>query len=61
MLNDRTIMGEGVIQIQKIIDYVKEAGFDGYNEVEIFSNHHWAEDQDIFLDKIVQAYSNYKY
>ena len=61
MLNDRTIMGEGVIQIQKIIDYVKEAGFDGYNEVEIFSNRHWAEDQDIFLDKIVQAYSNYKY
>ena len=61
MLNDRTIMGEGVIQIQKIIDYVKEAGFRGYNEVEIFSDRHWAEDQDIFLDRIVKSYLKYKY
>jgi sugar phosphate isomerase/epimerase len=61
MLNDRTIMGEGVIHIQKIIDYVREAGFRGYNEVEIFSDRHWAEDQDIFLDRIVEAYLKYKY
>ncbi len=61
MLNDRTIMGEGVIQIQEIIDLVKEAGFNGYNEVEIFSDQHWAEDQDVFLDRIVKAYLNYEY
>jgi sugar phosphate isomerase/epimerase len=54
-------MGKGVIQIQKIIDYVKEAGFEGYNEVEIFSDRHWAEDQDIFLDRIIKAYLNYNY
>jgi len=61
MLNDRTIMGEGVIQIQEIIDLVKEAGFNGYNEVEIFSDQHWAEDQGVFLDRIVKAYLNYEY
>ena len=61
LLNDRTIMGEGVIPIQEIIDSVKAAGFQGYNEVEIFSNQHWAEDQDHFLDKIVNAYLKYEY
>jgi sugar phosphate isomerase/epimerase len=61
LLNDRTIMGEGVIPIQEIIDFVKAAGFKGYNEVEIFSDQYWAEDQDQFLDKIVNAYLDYKY
>ena len=61
MLNDRTIMGEGVIQIQEMIKLVIEAGFNGYNEVEIFSDQHWLEDQDVFLDRIVKAYLNYEY
>lgn len=61
MLNDRTIMGEGIIQIQEMINLVKEAGFNGYNEVEIFSEQHWLEDQDAFLDRIVKAYLNYEY
>jgi sugar phosphate isomerase/epimerase len=60
LLNDRAIMGEGVIRIQEIINFVKEAGFNGYYEVEIFSNQHWAEDQDEFLDKIVNAYLDYE-
>ena len=61
LLNDRTIMGEGVIQIQEMINLVKNAGFKGYHEVEIFSDQHWAEDQDAFLDRIVKAYLNYEY
>jgi len=61
LLNDRTIMGKGVIPMQEIIDLVKAAGFQGYNEVEIFSHQHWAEDQDMFLDKIVNAYLKYEY
>jgi len=61
LLNDRTIMGEGIIQIQEMINLVKEAGFNGFNEVEIFSDQHWLEDQDAFLDRIVQAYLNYEY
>jgi len=60
LLNDRTIMGEGVIPIQEIINMVREAGFNGFNEVEIFSDEHWAEDQDDFLEKIIRAYMRYK-
>jgi len=61
MLNDRAIMGEGVIPLQEIINMVKEAGFKDFNEVEIFSNQYWSEDHDEFLDKIIQAYQKYNY
>jgi len=58
MLNDRGLMGEGCIPIQKIRGWVEEAGFQGFNEVEIFSDRHWASDQDAFLQKIVDSYRN---
>ncbi len=58
MLNDRGIMGEGCIPIAQIRQWVMEAGFDGYEEVEIFSTKYWAQDQSAFLDDIVQAYHN---
>ena len=56
MLNDRGLMGEGCIPIKKIRAWVEDAGFKGFNEVEIFSNVYWKEDQDIFLEKIIEAY-----
>jgi sugar phosphate isomerase/epimerase len=49
-------MGDGVIDIKKIRGWVEAAGFDGFNEVEIFSHKHWAEDQQEFLNKIKKAY-----
>jgi sugar phosphate isomerase/epimerase len=49
-------MGEGCIPINTIRGWVERAGFKGYNEVEIFSNRLWAEDQDKFLEKIIEAY-----
>ncbi|WP_439484072.1 sugar phosphate isomerase/epimerase family protein [Cyclobacterium plantarum] len=55
-LNDRGLMGEGCIDIPKIRGWAEEAGFSGYNEVEIFSDRHWAGDQKEFLDKIVESY-----
>ncbi|MEX2512187.1 MAG: sugar phosphate isomerase/epimerase family protein [Cyclobacteriaceae bacterium] len=55
-LNDRGLMGEGCINIQAIRGWAEEAGFTGFNEVEIFSDRHWASDQNEFLDKIVQSY-----
>ncbi|MDQ8188321.1 sugar phosphate isomerase/epimerase family protein [Pelagicoccus sp. SDUM812002] len=60
MLNDRGLMGEGVIDIPKIRNWVQEAGFDGYDEVEIFSNRYWAMDQDEYLEKIKQAFIDTK-
>ena len=56
MLNDRGLMGEGCIPIREIRGWVEEAGFVGYNEVEIFSDRYWAGDQEQFLEQIVAAY-----
>jgi len=56
MLNDRGLMGEGCIPINKIRGWVEEAGFTGFSEVEIFSNKFWKEDQSEFLKKIISAY-----
>lgn len=55
-LNDRGLMGEGCIPIKKIRGWVEKAGFNGFNEVEIFSDRLWAEDQNKFLSKIIDAY-----
>ena len=41
MLNDRGMMGDGVIDIPKIRGWVEAQGFDGYSEVEIFSATNW--------------------
>jgi len=58
LLNDRGLMGEGCINIKEIRGWVEEAGFNGFNEVEIFSNTYWKEDQTVFLKKITEAYLN---
>ena len=59
LLNDRGLMGEGCINIRQIRGWVEEAGFDGYNEVEIFSDRYWAMDQEQVLERIVEAYTNH--
>jgi sugar phosphate isomerase/epimerase len=56
MLLDRGLMGEGCIPVKKIRSWVEAAGFTGFNEVEIFSNAYWKEDQSEFLKKIIKAY-----
>lgn len=58
LLTDRALMGDGCIDIQRIRSEVEAAGFQGWNEVEIFSNEHWASDQADFLDQIVQRYES---
>jgi len=55
-LLDRGLMGEGCIPIKKIRGWVEETGFNGFNEVEIFSTSYWKEDQGEFLKKIIKAY-----
>ena len=41
LLNDRGMMGDGVIDIPRIRGWVEAAGFSGYSEVEIFSAQDW--------------------
>lgn len=60
MLNDRGIMGEGVIDIPRIREWMSQSGFAGSEEVEIFSNRYWAMDQDEYLSLIKRAYLDTK-
>lgn len=56
MLNDRALMGDGCIPLSQIRDWVYETGYSGWEEVEIFSNEHWAGDQGEFLNRIIDRY-----
>ena len=55
-LNDRGLMGDGCINVPEIRGWVEDAGFSGYNEVEIFSDKYWATDQGKYLERIKRAY-----
>ena len=41
VLNDRGMMGDGIIDLPYIRGLVEEAGYDGFVEVEIFSSENW--------------------
>lgn len=59
LLNDRGLMGEGCIPLKRIRRMVESAGFDGFDECEIFSHRRWAGDQDIYLKEITEAYRKF--
>ena len=56
LLFDRGLMGEGCIPIRQIRHWVEATGFNGFHEVEIFSDEYWAQDQQAFLHRIRQDY-----
>jgi sugar phosphate isomerase/epimerase len=56
ILEDRGLPGEGCIPVRTIRGWVESAGFDGFNEVEIFSRTRWAGDQARFLHDIQDSY-----
>jgi sugar phosphate isomerase/epimerase len=49
ILNDRGMMGDGVIDIRWVRRAVEAQGFAGYSEIEIFSNDWWAKPMDDVL------------
>jgi sugar phosphate isomerase/epimerase len=49
-------MGDGCIPVSKIASWVEATGFNGFYEVEIFSNKYWQQDQHLFLKQIIKAY-----
>lgn len=49
-------MGEGCVDIPLIRTWVEKTGFRGFVEVEIFSKHYWAMDQDVYLGMIKKAW-----
>lgn len=56
LLYDRGLMGEGCIPLRQIRSWVEAAGFDGFHEVEIFSDRYWTQNQHDFLQSIIKAY-----
>ena len=51
ILNDRGMMGDGVIDIKALRGAVEAQGFAGYSEIEIFSNGWW----DKPMDEVLQT------
>jgi sugar phosphate isomerase/epimerase len=49
ILNDRGMMGDGVIDIKSVRAVVEAQGFAGYSEIEIFSNDWWGKSMDEVL------------
>lgn len=41
LLNDRGMMGDGVVELKKIRGWIEAAGYAGFSEVEIFSTLDW--------------------
>jgi sugar phosphate isomerase/epimerase len=53
LLNDRGMMGDGVIEIRKARALMEACGYDGFAEVEIFSEHWWSRPGDEVLDTCI--------
>jgi sugar phosphate isomerase/epimerase len=59
LLNDRGMMGDGVIDIPRIRGWVEAQGFTGYSEVEIFSiGNWWQRPHDEVLDTCVARHKS---
>jgi sugar phosphate isomerase/epimerase len=56
LLNDRGMMGDGVIDIPRIRAAVEAQGFTGYAEVEIFSHRWWARPMDEVLRACIERH-----
>lgn len=55
ILLDRGLPGEGVNATPRIHRLVRDAGFTGLTEIEIFSRSYWSIDQHLFLKQIIAS------
>jgi sugar phosphate isomerase/epimerase len=53
LLNDRGMMGDGVIELRQMRGWMEAAGYAGHAEVEIFSDHWWSQPGEEVLDTCV--------
>ncbi len=56
ILNDRGMMGDGVIDIKSLRDAVEAEGFAGYSEIEIFSEGWWTRPMDEVLRTCIERH-----
>jgi len=59
MLNDRGMMGDGVIEIRRIRSLMEAAGYRGHAEVEIFSDDWWAVTGDTLVATILDRFRRF--
>lgn len=59
LLTDRGMMGDGIIELRKIREWVEGAGYDGCCEVEIFSvDNWWKKDPDEVLQTCIERHQS---
>ena len=58
LLNDRGMMGDGVIELKKCRRWVEAAGYTGFSEVEIFSEQWWAKPGEEVLDTCIARHKS---
>ena len=56
LLNDRGMMGDGVIELKKIRSAMEAAGYGGFAEVEIFSERWWSLSGEEVLDTCIKRH-----
>ena len=56
ILNDRGMMGDGVIDIKRLRTAVEAQGYVGYSEIEIFSNDWWDKPMDAVLRTCIERH-----
>ncbi|WP_407147571.1 sugar phosphate isomerase/epimerase family protein [Bradyrhizobium sp. ORS 86] len=56
ILNDRGMMGDGVIDIKSVRAAVEAQGFAGYSEIEIFSDNWWGKPIDEVLQTCIERH-----
>jgi sugar phosphate isomerase/epimerase len=56
LLNDRGMMGDGVIDIRSLRAAIEAQGYFGYSEIEIFSNDWWARPMDEVLRTCIERH-----
>jgi sugar phosphate isomerase/epimerase len=56
LLEDRGMMGDGVIDLKAVRAAVEAQGFAGFSEVEIFSHHWWSKPMDEVIETCIQRH-----
>jgi hypothetical protein len=51
------MMGDGVIELKKCRQWVEDAGYAGFSEVEIFSDFWWSQPGEQVLDRCIQRHT----
>jgi sugar phosphate isomerase/epimerase len=56
LLEDRGMMGDGIIDLRRVRGWMEDAGYAGYSEVEIFSRRWWARPGDDILRTCIERH-----